>query len=174
MFYDETARRIRIPGIEQAIRNTEFDYMPRLRSASIRPIYQARAGSLARVKDDILLELGFDDTTTNRPVTISSCAWESATRAEVSVTDNRAQDVPCYAPTHSFVEKLQTVSTKYRTQSGRMALPRNFMRHHNDLYCLLALDEVQAFIGTPTYEARKSQRFRQGDEWSLPAIRLSC
>ncbi len=164
IFYDETARRIRIPGIEQAIRDTEFDDMPQLRSAGIRLVYRARAGSLAGIKDGILLELGFDDTTPNRPVTISSWAWETATRAGVPVTDNRAQDVPCYAPTHTFVEKLQTVSTKYRTQSGSMALPRNFMRHYYDLYCLLALDEVQAFIGTPAYEVRKSQRFRQGDE----------
>lgn len=90
--------------IEQAIRDTEFDDMPQLRSAGIRLIYQARAGSLAGVKDGILLELGFDDTTPNRPVAISSWAWETATRAGVPVTDNRAQDVPCYAPTHTFVE----------------------------------------------------------------------
>ena len=38
------------------------------------------------------------------------------------------------------------------------------MRHYYDLYCLLALDEVHAFIGTPAYEDRKVQRFRQGDE----------
>lgn len=38
------------------------------------------------------------------------------------------------------------------------------MRHYYDIYCLLTLPEVQAFIGTPEYEARKKQRFRQGDE----------
>lgn len=42
--------------------------------------------------------------------------------------------------------------------------PANFMRHYYDIYCLLTLPEVQAFIGTPAYEARKQQRFRSGDE----------
>lgn len=163
-FYDETAKSIHIPGIEQAIRDSRFDDLPQLRSAGIRLLYQARAGNLAGVKDGILLELGFDDTTPNRPMTISSWAWEVAMRAGVAITDNRARDVPCYAPTHTFVEKLQTVSTKYRMQLGSTVLPKNFMRHYYDLYCLLALDEVQAFIGTPAYEDRKAQRFRQGDE----------
>jgi hypothetical protein len=30
----------------------------------------------------------------------------------VHIKDNRAVDVPCYSPTHTFVEKLQTISTK--------------------------------------------------------------
>lgn len=38
------------------------------------------------------------------------------------------------------------------------------MRHYYDIYCLLTLPEVQEFIGTPAYEARKVQRFRSGDE----------
>ena len=37
-------------------------------------------------------------------------------------------------------------------------------RHYYDVYCLLELPEVLAFIGTPAYEARKAQRFRTGDE----------
>lgn len=163
-FYDEIAGGIKIPGIEQVLRDIEFDDLPQLRSAGIRLIYQARAGNLSGVKDGILLELGFDDTTPNRPMTISSWAWEVATKAGVAIIDNRAQDVPCYAPTHTFVEKLQTVSTKYRMQLGSTALPKNFMRHYYDLYCLLALDEVQAFIGATDYKERKLQRFRQGDE----------
>jgi hypothetical protein len=38
------------------------------------------------------------------------------------------------------------------------------MRHYYDIYYLLTLPEVQKFIGTPAYKARKMQRFRSGDE----------
>lgn len=175
-FYDETAKAIHIPGIAQVVRDTEFDDLPQLRSAGIRLLYQARAGSLGGVKDGILLELGFDDTAPNRPMSISSWAWDRAAQVGVAITDNRAHDVLCYAPTHTFVEKLQTVSTKYRTLSGTAELPKNFMRHYYDLYCLLAVDEVQAFIGTSAYQDRKAQRFRQGDELFIannPAFHLA-
>lgn len=49
-------------------------------------------------------------------------------------------------------------------QKAGEAFPANFMRHYYDIYCLLTLPEVQEFIGTPAYEARKVQRFRSGDE----------
>jgi hypothetical protein len=67
-----------------------------------------------------LLELGFDDTAPNRPVTIS-------------LTEAKE-------------------------------FPVNFLRHYYDVYCLLELDEVQAFMKTPAYPKRKEQRFRSGDE----------
>jgi hypothetical protein len=38
------------------------------------------------------------------------------------------------------------------------------LRHYYDIYSLLMLPEVQEFIGTSAYEARKIQRFRSGDE----------
>jgi Nucleotidyl transferase AbiEii toxin, Type IV TA system len=43
--------------------------------------------------------------------------------------DNRAVDVPCYALTHTFVEKLHTISTKYRKLGEAQAFPANFLRH---------------------------------------------
>lgn len=104
-YYDELAARIRIPGIDFVERDTQFDD-DKMRSAGIRLVYTARSMSLAGVKDGILLELGFDDTAPNQPVTISSWAWDLATRRGVDVFDNRAVAVPCYAPTHTFVEKL--------------------------------------------------------------------
>lgn len=129
-FYDDTATAIKISGIEQVIRDTVFDDLPQLRSAGIRLLYSARAGNLDGVKDGILLELGFDDTAPNQPRTISSWAWDRATQAGVAITDNRALDVLCYAPTHTFVEKLQTISTKYRSLTHSTDLPKNFMRHY--------------------------------------------
>jgi hypothetical protein len=128
------------------------------------------------VKDGILLELGFDDTAPNRPVTISSWALEFARDKGVQVLDNRAMNVLCYAPTHTFVEKLQTLSTKYRRLAEAQAFPANFLRHYYDVYCLLDLPEVQAFMKTSAYQERKVQRFRSGDELVIaknPAFTLS-
>lgn len=162
-YYDELATRIRIPGISNVERDTQFDD-DKMRSAGIRLIYTPRVSALAGVKDGILLELGFDDTAPNRAVTISSWAFDVARDRGVDVFDNRAVAVPCYAPTHTFVEKLQTISTKYRRLGESDAFPGNFLRHYYDVYCLLGLEEVQAFMREPAYQERKAQRFRSGDE----------
>lgn len=174
-YYDELARRIRIPGIDNVKRDTFFDDN-KMRSAGIRLSYTSRVATLAGVKDGILLELGFDDTAPNRPVTISSWALDFAMDRGVPVFDNRAMDVPCYAPTHTFVEKLQTISTKHRRLAEAQAFPANFLRHYYDVYCLLELQEVQDFMQTPAYHERKKQRFRSGDELVIarnPAFTLS-
>lgn len=162
-FYDGLAERISMPGIGGVERDRQFDD-EKMRSAGIRLIYKSRVPALAGVKDGILLELGFDDTAPNRAVTISSWALDVARDRGVDVFDNRAVDVPCYAPTHTFVEKLQTISTKYRRLGEAEAFPGNFLRHYYDVYCLLGLDEVQAFMQEPAYQERKTQRFRRGDE----------
>lgn len=162
-YYEWLAKNITIPGIDVVERDTAFDD-EKMRSAGIRLRYPNRVGQQSGIKDGILLELGFDDTTPNRPVVISSWAYEAAVKAGVPIFDNRAVDVLCYLPAYTFVEKLQTVSTKYRLQKAGEAFPANFMRHYYDIYSLLTLPEVQEFIGTPAYEARKVQRFRSGDE----------
>ena len=174
-YYDTLARRIRIPGIDNVKRDTFFDDA-KMRSAGIRLSYTSRVATLAGIKDGILLELGFDDTAPNRPVAISSWALDFAMDQGVPVFDNRAMDVPCYAPTHTFVEKLQTISTKYRRLAEAQAFPANFLRHYYDVYCLLELQEVQDFMQTPAYHERKKQRFRSGDELVIarnPAFTLS-
>ena len=162
-YYDALAARIRIPGIDSVERDIQFDD-DKMRSAGIRLIYVPRVPALAGVKDGILLELGFDDTAPNRAVTISSWALDVARERGVAVGDNRAVAIPCYAPTHTFVEKLQTISTKYRRLDDTQSFPSNFLRHYYDVYCLLGLEEVRAFMSTPAYQERKSQRFRTGDE----------
>lgn len=165
-YYDALAARIHIPGIDSVERDTQFDD-DKMRSAGIRLIYAPRVPALAGVKDGILLELGFDDTAPNRPVAISSWALDVAMERGVTVGDNRAVGVPCYAPTHTFVEKLQTISTKYRRLDETQVFPANFLRHYYDVYCLLGLEEVQAFMRTSAYQARKAQRFRTGDEQAI-------
>ena len=175
VYYDELAKRISIPGIDSVERDTFFDD-EKMRSAGIRLFYSPRTTKLAGVKDGILLELGFDDTTPNRAVTISSWALDFAISRGLQVFDNRAVDVHCYAPTHTFVEKLQTISTKYRRLAETEEFPANFLRHYYDVYCLLDLQEVQEFIKTPAYQEWKQQRFRSGDELVIaqnPAFTLS-
>lgn len=92
------------------------------------------------------------------------------------MTDNRALDVPCYVPTYTFIEKLQTISTKYRRLAESDIFPSNFLHHYYDVYCLLAQREVITFLGTPDYVARKEQRFRSGNEQVIarnPALLLA-
>lgn len=158
-------------GIE---RDTEFDDA-KYRNAGIRMVYPVKTDHLRGVKEGILLEVGFDDTAPNTPCDISSWALDTALKSPVAFIDNRALAVPCYSPAYTFVEKLQTVSTKFRNQQDLQAVassaaesfPKNFLRHYYDLYCLLVSPEVLAFIGTPEYRARKKVRFRQADNLDI-------
>ena len=112
-----------------------------------------------------MLEAGFDQVAPNRPVLISSWAYDQAVESGIpGLTDNRAVDVPCYHPGYTLVEKLQTISTKYRKQDAGGAMPRNFLRHYYDVYCLLAADEVLGFIGSEEYYAHKGRRFPASDD----------
>jgi len=81
----------------------------------------------------------------------------------VDIIDNRAKGVACYDPGYTFVEKLQTISTKFRLQQAAKSDPIDFMRHYYDVYSLLRRPEVQAFLGTEAYKAHKAKRFRGGD-----------
>ena len=165
-FFDWLAAQISIPGLLSVERFTEFDDAKH-RNAGIRLIYPVTAGDLPGLKDGILLEVGFDDTAPNTPCTISSWALDAALQANMPVIDNRAVGVACYSPAYTFVEKLQTVSTKFRLQQEATHFPKNFLRHYYDLYCLLESPEVQSFIGTPTYHMRKVERFRTGDNLDI-------
>ncbi|EPZ16994.1 hypothetical protein M622_09690 [Thauera terpenica 58Eu] len=179
-YFDWLATEIRarpLPGFESVERDTEYDD-PKCRGAGIRLHYPVLTDYLPGIKEGILLEVGFDDTAPNTPCLISAWAVDAALSSPVQVIDNRAVDVPCYSPAYTFVEKLQTVSTKFRLQQAAdpdAPFPKNFLRHYYDLYCLLAHPEVLAFIGTAEYALRKQQRFRSGDELNIarnPAFTL--
>lgn len=164
-YFDWLAEQINQKGIAGFVtveRDTEYDDS-KYRSAGIRLGYPVQSEYLPGIKEGILLEVGFDDTAPNTPCTISSWALDAALNTTVKVIDNRALAVPCYSPAYTFVEKLQTVSTKFRQQQDAEVFPKNFLRHYYDLYCLLDNPEVQAFIGTQAYHARKKERFRAGD-----------
>lgn len=163
-----------------AVQRTLFQngaYNEKLFSAGIRLIYPELSPLPEGVKAGVLLEAGFDQVSPNAPRLITSWAWDRAAAAGVEdLTDNRALDVRCYAPGYTFVEKLQTISTKYRKQQPDGGMPVNFMRHYYDVYCLLEDPDVRAFIGSNDYDAHKRLRFPAADELVLrdnPAFTLA-
>jgi len=163
-FFDDLGDAIDIPGITGAERDHEFDDK-NFRSAGIRLSYDSRNPIPAGVKEGVLLEAGFDQVTPNHPCDISSWAYDKAVASGVSdLIDNRAKAALCYDPGYTLVEKLQTISTKYRQQQETGVPPRNFMRHYYDVYCPLKNDAVRAFIGSAPYHAHKKERFRTGDD----------
>jgi Domain of unknown function (DUF1814). len=166
-FYDWLAiDKLKIDGIAGINRDTEFDD-EKYRSGGIRLIYQSKFESLEGVRTGILLEVGFDTTTPNEAIDISSWALEHAQKAKVDIINNIATGVKCYAPEYTFVEKLQTVSTKFRQQQEKGTDPGYFMRHYYDLAQLLELERVLNFIKTEEYQNYKKERFRSGDELTI-------
>ncbi|WFS03259.1 nucleotidyl transferase AbiEii/AbiGii toxin family protein [Rhizobium tumorigenes] len=166
--------RFTINGIRNIERDTDFDNES-YRSGGIRLYYPGMTGVKSELKDGVLLEAGFDTVTPNIERDISSWAYDYASLL-VELIDNRALSVPCYEPGYTLVEKLQTISTKYRRQQETGQLPFNFLQHYYDVYCLLNQADVQAFIGTGAYRAHKNRRFPKLDNPDIssnPAFSLS-
>jgi hypothetical protein len=162
-FYDWLANeKIRIDGITSVERDTAFDN-DKLFSAGIRLRYPTKVPALKGLREGVVLEAGFDTVAPNAPRDISSWLYDRAVAQGVDIIDNRAKDVPCYDPRYTFVEKLQTISTRFRQQQLSKSSPVNFMRHYYDACNLLRRPDVQAFIGTEAYKAHKQKRFRPGD-----------
>ena len=162
-FYDFLAGEINIPGIISVERDTVFDDTKCYRSGGIRLYYKNTVNKVAGIKEGILLEAGFDDVTPNSFLTISSWAFDKAQGANIDIIDNRANEITCYHPGYTLVEKLQTIATKFRNEQTKKAKGVNFIRQYYDVYCLLDSPEVLAFIGTPEYVAHKKKRFPKAD-----------
>jgi hypothetical protein len=165
-FYDWLAQTIKIDGISKAERDAAFDDIPNYRSAGIRLNYTSVTEALEGLREGVLLEVGFDTVAPNTPKDISSWIYDYAV-SKVDIIDNRAKAVPCYDPRYTFVEKLQTISTKFRKQQADGSDPVEFVRHYYDVYELLKRPEVQKFIGPEEYKAHKQARFRQGDNQNI-------
>ena len=159
VFYDWLASEIKIDGIEIVERDTAFDD-EKYRSGGIRLHYRSAASAIEGVKPGILLEVGFDQVTPNKPRNISSWALAFAQEKKMAVKDSIAIDIHCYDPRYTFVEKLQTIAKKYNQHQSTKALPSNFIRHYYDVMCLLEVKEVRDFIGTEAYLKHKEERFR--------------
>jgi len=163
-YFDWLANEIKIDGITLVERDHAFDDVAFYRSGGIRLFYKSSKPAIHGVKDGILLEAGFDTVTPANKLTISSWAFDKAhSNPVLEIIDNRAVDVACYHPGYTLVEKLQTIATKFRNEAEGKAGGVNFMRQYYDVYCLLANEQVQAFIGTLEYEAHKQARFPKAD-----------
>jgi hypothetical protein len=166
-FYDWLARKIKINGITNVERDTEFDNRD-LFSAGIRLHYKSVAEPIEDLRDSVLLEAGFANVTPNAAKDVSSWAYDYAVD-KVDITDNRAKAVACYDPGYTLVEKLQTISTKFRKQQETGELPSDFMRHYYDVYRLLKQPQVQTFIGTDAYKKHKRNHFPKADNQNIAA-----
>ncbi len=162
-FFEALKNKIKISGIKAVDRDTEYDDQ-KLRNAGLRLRYDSFYGSVQGLKDGILLEVGFDQTSPHHGVTISSWALEFALKSNLKVINNRAQGIICYNPEYTFVEKLQTVAKKFRQFKESGQLGKNFLRHYYDIHRLLDLPAVQKFIGTPDYLEHKKKRFRSENQ----------
>lgn len=163
-YYDWLAKEIQIDGIVAIERDYEFDNAKTYMSGGIRLRYASKAEKADGVKDGILLEAGFDLVAPNKPVTISSWAYDrAAATAGIRISDNRALAISCYHPGYTLVEKLQTIATKFRQEQTDSIERGNLMRQYYDVYCLLRHKDVQEFIGTEEYMTHKADRFPKAD-----------
>jgi len=160
-YYDWLSSEIHIDGITNVERDYAFDD-DKYRSGGIRLYYSTKLSLNADIKSGILLEVGFDKVAPYSKKLISSWIYEYAS-PKVEIIDNRAIDIPCYHPGYTLVEKLQTISTKFRKQQSSQIFSENFMRHYYDVFKLIQDEDVKKFIGTNEYILHKIERFRSDD-----------
>lgn len=165
-FFNQVANELNIPGMI-FYRDHNFDDAQKMRSAGIRGEYHSNFLALSSLKSGVVLELGFDQTTPNTPCDIRSWAFDKIMSLGITVIDNQAKNVKCYYPEYTFVEKLQTISTKFRLQQQNNKMQINFLRHYYDVYQLLKQKRVLDFIGTKEYATHKQKRFRSQDEMNI-------
>ena len=168
-FFDDLAGGIKIPGIK-AVRNTQYDD-EKAQNGGLALRYEPLFKPLAGIKPEVLLEAGFDRTAPNEPRDFSSWVFDRALKVGLDVIDNRARGVRCYNPEYTFVDKLQTICRRYRQRRDRNHAendrPRNFLRHYYDLYKLLEVPRVKAFIGTAEYDDYKKVKIKASDAEEL-------
>lgn len=158
-YFDEISKKIKIDGIIHVIRDKEFDD-EKYRNGGIRLLYDSINSLPSGLKEGILLELGFANVIPNHPKTISSWIYDYVNTLTPNIFhDNRAKGILCYDFRYTFVEKLQTISTKFRKQQRNNSFPINFIRHYYDIYSLLQLKVVQDFVGTNEYFTYKKHHF---------------
>lgn len=158
-YYQWLTENVSIEGIIEIQRDTEFDAPPKYFGGGIRLFYESLTAKVEGAKEGILLEVGFDDVSPNQPITISSWTYDRALEAGVEIADNRANDIKCYNPEYTFVEKLQAIIRKFAQEQDSKVINQNFLRQYYDVYELLGSQSVIDFIGTKEYEAHKVRRF---------------
>jgi len=162
-FYDQLAQALTIDGFEKIERDVTYDDTRNYRSGGIRLFYPSFFDAVPGIKEGVLLEVGFNTVTPNSPVDISSWALKRAEQAQVPVRNNTAIGILCYDLRYTFVEKLQTIVTKYRLMLKTQQMQVNFLRQYYDVYQLLQLKEVQDFLKTQEYQNHKRHHFPNAD-----------
>jgi hypothetical protein len=159
-YYDQLAAEISINGITSVERDTAFDDPKKYNNGGIRLYYKKVTGQIEKLKEGILLEAGYDNVAPNSQVMITSWAYEKAIAIkEIDLIDNRAVDILCYEPRYTFVEKLQTLATKFRKEMETGDVQTDYMRQYYDVYSLLNRQEILDFIGSDEYYQHKEKRF---------------
>lgn len=164
-FFNELVETINIPGMI-TYRDESYDDS-KMRNAGILLKYENFFTEEVGIKHGVLLEVGFDQTTPYDVIDISSWAYKKAYSQQANIVDNQAKSTKCYFPEYTFVEKLQTISTKVRKQQETGEFGPNFLRHFYDIFKLLQENRVLKFIGSDEYFAHKSRRFRKNDELNI-------
>lgn len=159
-YYDQLAAEISINGITSVERDTAFDDPKKYNNGGIRLYYKKVTGQIEKLKEGILLEAGYDNVAPNSQVMITSWAYEKAIAIkEIDLIDNRAVDILCYDPRYTFVEKLQTLATKFRKEMETGDVQTDYMRQYYDVYSLLNRQKILDFIGSDEYYQHKEKRF---------------
>jgi hypothetical protein len=167
IFFNEMAAQLSVSDIKFSRDKNFDDTSGKMRGAGIKGEYSSHFQTNTSLKEGLILELGFDQTTPYIDCDISSWAYDKAISLNIDIIDNRAPNIPCYNPEYTFVEKLQTISTKFRLQQAHVIMPINFLRHYYDIYKLLENNRVLNFIGTLQYINHKKNRFRSQDEITI-------
>jgi len=127
-YFDQLAIEINIHSMK-SVRDYDFDN-DKVMSAGIRLNYESLFEVPVGVKQGILLEAGFDNTTPNEPLNFDSWSYLKAQNIVPELIDNRALNIKCYLPEYTFVEKLQTITRKVRQQQDRGEFAANFVTAH--------------------------------------------
>jgi len=163
-FYDDLAARIRIPGI--TVERTRAYDDSKAQNGGISLKYPSHFPQSTALKPEVLLEVGFAKTAPNEPRDFGSWALDRAL-GKLALVDNRALGVKCFNPEYTFLDKIQTVCRRFRQHRDRndpaKDQPRFFLRHYYDLYMLLEVPRVKAFIGKKEYETYKKQKLKAAD-----------
>ena len=167
-YFDWLARELQdeVDGIISVVRD-EYRDDKKFRRGAITLDYESHFSPLKAIREGVLLEVGFDETVPNKKRDITSWVFEEGYSVlGDSLTDNRAKKIACYDPRYTFVEKLQTIVSRYSSYKKGVngtGLPGNFLRHYYDIYCLLGLEEVLEFIRKNEYRNYKKKHFRSHD-----------
>lgn len=166
-YFDWLLKNISINGVTQIYYDELLRPDGKYRNADIRLKYPMVDTTPTKLKEGILLEVGFDQVEPFTAKDISSWAFDFAKRSGMEILDNRAIAVRCYNPEYTFVEKLSAISRKFRQYTETKVMDRNFMRHYYDIFMLLKRPDVQKFLGTEKYIQLKMDKLGEKDEFDL-------